>query len=169
MGAVERFCDRALLLERGEVVSLDEPHVIARKYNELNFGRVAAGDGEAAPGRAGSAAEIKAAWFESESGERVAAVPQGERIRLCAEIEFHGAVEKPGFAMHLRNAARHTVFATTTHLEGMDTGDFAPGEVVRVQVDLPNWFAPGRYDLTPTVSSARGGADVLDVREDLSS
>jgi ABC-type polysaccharide/polyol phosphate transport system ATPase subunit len=167
MSAVERFCDRALLLERGGVVSIDAPHAIARAYNELNFGRLRGADGQADPRAAPTGAEIKAAWFENQDGERVAARAQGEPLRLCAEILFHGDVEQPGFAMHLRSAARHTVFATTTHLWAMDTGTFAAGEVVRVQVAMENWLAPGRYDLTPTVSTARGGADVLDVREDL--
>ncbi len=40
MGAVERFCDRAMLLERGRVVDIAEPASIARQYNELNFHRV---------------------------------------------------------------------------------------------------------------------------------
>src|SRR5918997_1922093 len=40
MTAVERFCDRALLLERGRLQLVGEPHAIARAYNELNFGRL---------------------------------------------------------------------------------------------------------------------------------
>ena len=39
MGSVERFCDRAMLLERGEVVDIGDPASIARQYNELNFNR----------------------------------------------------------------------------------------------------------------------------------
>src|SRR5580698_5853355 len=38
MGAVERFCDRAVLLDKGKMLGLGEPAVIARRYNELNFG-----------------------------------------------------------------------------------------------------------------------------------
>jgi ABC-type polysaccharide/polyol phosphate transport system ATPase subunit len=40
MGAVQRFCDRAMLLERGDVVDIGEPASIARQYNQLNFDRV---------------------------------------------------------------------------------------------------------------------------------
>src|SRR6202012_4526349 len=36
MGAVERFCDRAMLLERGRVVDVGEPSSIARQYNQHN-------------------------------------------------------------------------------------------------------------------------------------
>jgi ABC-type polysaccharide/polyol phosphate transport system ATPase subunit len=39
MSSVERFCDRAMLLDKGRMIQLGEPAVIARAYNELNFGR----------------------------------------------------------------------------------------------------------------------------------
>src|SRR4051794_8034557 len=39
MGAVTRFCHRALLLERGEVVTIDRPDKAAERYLELNFKR----------------------------------------------------------------------------------------------------------------------------------
>src|SRR3954463_16018882 len=34
MSSVERFCDRAMLIERGRIVKIDQPRVIARAYNE---------------------------------------------------------------------------------------------------------------------------------------
>ena len=41
MGAVERFCDRAMLIERGKVIDDRRRRTtIARAYNELNFGRL---------------------------------------------------------------------------------------------------------------------------------
>ena len=39
MGALQRFCHRALLLERGKPVYMGEPHEVADRYLELNFGR----------------------------------------------------------------------------------------------------------------------------------
>ncbi len=39
MSALQRFCHRALLLERGNAVYLGEPHEVADRYLELNFGR----------------------------------------------------------------------------------------------------------------------------------
>jgi len=170
MSAVERFCDRAMLLERGRVLSIDEPHVIARAYNELNFGRVAPADAPD-PERSGdhATAEIKVAWFENAAGERVTALAQGEPLRLCAEVAFHTPLEHPLFVMHLRNEVRHTIFATSTDVNYGPTGQFGSGDTATVRVTLDNWLAPGRYDLTPTVARRGGGADVLDQREDLAS
>jgi ABC-type polysaccharide/polyol phosphate transport system ATPase subunit len=37
MAAVERFCHRALLLERGRIVDIGEPKQVAERYLELNF------------------------------------------------------------------------------------------------------------------------------------
>src|SRR5271154_4693310 len=39
MASLNRFCHRALLLERGSVVHLGEPHEVADRYLEINFGR----------------------------------------------------------------------------------------------------------------------------------
>src|ERR1039457_7427181 len=39
MGAVERYCDRAMLLDKGKMIAIGDPASIARRYNELNFGR----------------------------------------------------------------------------------------------------------------------------------
>ncbi len=78
MHAVERFCNRAMLLERGRIVDIGDPHQIALAYNEINFGRFVHGD-DAGGMRSGdqSAAEITAAWFEDRAGERVQALGQG--------------------------------------------------------------------------------------------
>jgi ABC-2 type transport system ATP-binding protein len=37
MGAVQRFCDRALLLEHGRPVELGDPELVGSRYLELNF------------------------------------------------------------------------------------------------------------------------------------
>src|SRR5919197_1542918 len=39
MGSVERFCDRAMLLEKGSLVKLGEPSEIAELYVDMNFRR----------------------------------------------------------------------------------------------------------------------------------
>jgi ABC-type polysaccharide/polyol phosphate transport system ATPase subunit len=41
MGAVQRFCDRALLLEHGRPVELGDPEHVGNRYLELNFSRQA--------------------------------------------------------------------------------------------------------------------------------
>jgi hypothetical protein len=168
MGAVQRFCDQALLLERGRMLAIGESGSIARKYMEVNFGRTVH---ESAPGaeRFGhqGAAEILDGWFEDSEGERVVALGQGERCRIRLDVAVHEPLEDPIFAVTLRNEARQTVFAASSDWQRGRTGRFEAGAVARVRIEFPNWLAPSRYALTPSVARAGGGADVLDVREDL--
>jgi len=167
MSAVERFCHRAMLIERGDVLEIGEPHVIARKYNELNFGRLVHTQTE--DGRYGdhAAAEILDAWFENDNGERITDQAQGEPVTVCMEVAFHARIDDPIFAFNVINEPRHTVFATSTDWRSEPTGSFAAGERVAVRVRFDNWLAPMRYTVTPSVARHGGGNDALDLREDL--
>jgi len=170
MSSVERYCDRAMLIERGRVLAIDDPATVARKYNELNFGRMVHDPTAAAGERYGDqrTAEIRDAWFEDAGGGRTTAVAQRDPVRICIEVWFHDTVENPVFAVALRNEPRHTIFATSTEYEQPATGRFAAGERTVVRIDFENWLAPSHYTATPSVARA-GGADVFDVREDLAS
>jgi ABC-type multidrug transport system ATPase subunit len=166
MGSVEQFCDRAMLLERGRIVDIGEPHAIARAYNEINFGRLAYESVESPRAGDRAAAEITSAWFES-NGERVQALPQGDALEIAFEVRFHEELVDPIFAVSLRNEVGHTVFVTSTALRELRTGSFAADDTARVRIGLDTWFAPSRYLLTPSVARAGSGADALDLREDL--
>src|SRR3954467_2170485 len=70
MSAVERFCDRAMLLERGKVVDIGEPTRIANEYLDVNFQQEKESTNKVRePDRFGDQrAEIVEAWFEDEHG-----------------------------------------------------------------------------------------------------
>ncbi len=166
MYATERYCDRAMLIERGNVLELGEPHDIGRAYNELNFGRLVHEAPEG--GRYGDhqVCEIVEAWFEHD-GARVTEAPQGERIGMVFRVRFHERLEEPVFGFSLRNDVGHTVFTTTTEWKGTETGTFSAGDDVTVRIEIDNVLAPTKYELTPSVARAGLGADALDLREDL--
>jgi ABC-type polysaccharide/polyol phosphate transport system ATPase subunit len=173
MGAVQRFCDRAMLLDRGRMIELGDPAMIARRYNELNFGRTVhelRGDEREGGARPEARpAEIVDAWFEDLAGQRIAAIGHGEECCVCMEVHFHESFEDPIFGVTLRNDAGATVFATTTALEHGSTGRFAAGDAVTVRMRFENWLTASRYNVTPSVARNGSGADALDLREDLAS
>src|SRR5205085_4647458 len=77
MGSVKRFCDRAMLIERGDLRMIGKPNDIADNYMEINFGREASTQEEGQRRYGDRSAEIVEAWFEDEHGERQTALPQG--------------------------------------------------------------------------------------------
>jgi ABC-type polysaccharide/polyol phosphate transport system ATPase subunit len=170
MNAVQRFCDRGMLIERGEVLEIADPRTIARAYNELNFGRLvhSAAEGDDDEVRSGdhAQAEIVEAWFERD-GEHVKQIAQGERVTACVSLRFHAEVQDPIVGITLRNEMGHTFFVSTTDQQDISLGTRRAGEelVVRFTFDTP--FAASHYKLTPSIARAGAGADALDLREDL--
>jgi ABC-type polysaccharide/polyol phosphate transport system ATPase subunit len=165
MQAVERFCDRAMLVERGQVVNIGDPHLIARAYSEVNFGRLVHDAG----GRYGAhaEAEITDAWFENAAGERIDTLVQGEQLRIVIKARFHAALDQPVFGLALRNQDGHTIFATRTDYRGVTVGRCEAGTFATVNVTLDNWLAPSVYRLTPSMAREADSLEALDLREDL--
>jgi ABC-type sulfate/molybdate transport systems ATPase subunit len=150
MSAVERFCDRAMLIERGGIVRIGPPDDVSKLYSELNFGRAGAAAEQPVDSSA-RGARVRSAWSENESGERALSIDQGSACRACFEVEFERTVENPTFAITFRNDVRHTIFVATSTKHG-PTGTFEAGSRVTVRFEFANWLAPTRYTLTPSVS-----------------
>jgi ABC-2 type transport system ATP-binding protein len=164
MGLVERFCDRAMLIERGKILSTGEPHEIGLLYNQVNFGSLV----HDAPEREVSLRPVEIRTCRVEvAGEPVSELPHGESFEIVFETLFNEHVEHPVFGVSLRNEASQTVFATTTQRSRPETGVFEAGDSVTVRVQLDAWFAPSRYRVSPSVARQGSGADTLDLREDM--
>ena len=162
MNSVERFCDRALLLENGRLIEIGAPDDVARRYAEVNFGYHGS---DAVSGPVGGA-QIKRLWCEGPNGERAPTLAPGERCRAHLEVEFMETVEHPHFFLFFRNEVRHTVFVATTITHGY-TGTFEAGERVTILLSFDNWLAPSRYTITPKVALYDPVERVLDNKEDL--
>jgi ABC-2 type transport system ATP-binding protein len=168
MGAVERFCDRALLLERGRIEMMGDPHRVGLRYLDLNFARE---DGtpeqeDAQTTRSGDGrAEIVEAWFEDGDGRHAAALPTGRRCSFAARTRFREDVEDPILGFTLENAEDQTVLSATTLTLNPRLGPFRAGEEVTVRIAFENIFRPDRYYATPAIAQAGTGLAWIDRRE----
>ena len=168
MGAVNRYCDRAMLLEQGDVRMIGDPDRAGAEYFEINFGRDGAQQASQArpDGRTGDGtAEIVAVAFVDDQEQSFDVVPQGQPCVLRTVIRFHARTEDPMLGIAIEDADHRTVFATTTMWHEERTGTFEPGEEVVFEVAFENALSPGRWWVTPSVSRRGGGGDVLDRRE----
>ena len=166
MAAVNRICDRAMLLESGRVYELGDPESVTRAYNEVNFARLLVPSAEDADeSRAGDVAIIDA-WFEDESGARIVACPTGQPVVACMRVAFRCELNNPQFSLVLRNEQHHPILAAASQRSLGHSGHFLEGETAVVRVRFENWLTPNRYGLTAVVSRDGPGADVLDHRAD---
>src|SRR5262245_22762548 len=167
MYSVERFCHRAMLMERGSMVQIGEPQVIARAYHKLNFGQL---PHETTPET--SSAEgttITDAWFESADGNRVTSASQDERLSMCFEARLGENLVDPVFAATLRAELGHTIIVARSDQHDRSSGSYEAGESVIARFDLPNWLTSSRYTLTPSLAREGTGEDALALVEDMAS
>ena len=168
MGAVQRFCDRAMLLDHGRVVDIADPERIGNRYLELNFGHDARdGRNGADSQRSGDGrAEILEAWFEDAGGARVDTVRSGERCSFAARVRFNDTVENPLFGVNLQNGRRDTLLAASNLWSDPEPGTFTEGDEIVFRVRYDNVLAADRYYATPAVArSGGGGLAWIDRRE----
>ena len=164
MAAVGRFCDRAILLERGRVEVIGPPDTVGARYMQRNFETEATAGRELSEGeRVGDrSAEIVEAWFEQD-GQRTTVLRQGEECTFRMRLRFNSAIDDPICAFLLEDERQHPLFAISNEDLDIATGSHAPGEDAVFGVTFRNVFAPGRVYATPWMLH-NGGAPIIDRR-----
>ncbi len=183
MGAVVRFCDRALLLEKGNPVALGDAEAVGNRYLELNFSAEARAAArrereeqallvveERAPVEVSDGAErygdgraeIVEAYVRDGSGQPSFTLAAGTRCTFVVKVRFNEDVEDPMFSCSLRTGAGHTLMAASTVWDDPHLGLFRAGEEVEYRVEFENLLAGDRY--YANVSVEQDGHRWLDFR-----
>jgi ABC-type polysaccharide/polyol phosphate transport system ATPase subunit len=174
--ALAQFCDRAILLDEGELKQDGTPEKVIHAYHALIFDRERkrAGQGEdrisldedqALPiirtvpyvhNRFGEGnAEIIGVILHTPDGRVVSDVRSGEQLNLLVTVRFRTGTNNPIIGVTFRDRMGMEVCATNTSYEGISLPSVAPGEIVTVGFDwtVPN-LRPGSYSISP--GAARG-------------
>jgi len=167
MYSVERFCDRAMLMERGRMTQIGDPRVIGRAYHELNFGQLA--HDAPAESHSASGTAIADAWFENERGERLTSASQEDSMSMCFEARVGEDLHEPVFAVTLRTELGHTIIVARSDQHGHESGSFKAGERIIARFAIPNWLTPSGYMLTPSLAREGTGESALALVEDMAS
>ncbi len=170
MGSVQRFCDRAMLLEHGRAVQLGDPEHVGNRYLELNFSeqaRAAEAEGEdkappapvepkvEEPVRYGDGrAEIVEAWFEDAEGRRADVLAHGKHATFAAQVRFHEDIDDPLIGLNLVNSHRDHCLSASNQ-KGPKLGACKAGEELTFRVAFECIFSPDRYFATPAIAAGR--------------
>jgi ABC-type polysaccharide/polyol phosphate transport system ATPase subunit len=164
MSAVRRFCNRALLLEKGRVVEIGDPEQVGQHYFDLNFSRELSAEPAPDEQRQRHGAEIVDGWLEDAQGQRAVVTNTGHQCALAMRVVFHEPVVDPVFALVIQDE-EHRIFMDggNVHLPG--AGRFEAGDEAVVRMSFVGVMAPGRYFVTLGVARPGLGNDSLDRRD----
>ena len=127
LATVERFCDRALLLERGEVAAIGDPRDGDPRLPPARP-RARSRPRPARPRRAAERGGATARPRSSRPGSRTRdgaaqdVLPQGERRPSAPASRFSAAMEEPVFGVIFKNERGDHVFVTNTMFDGIADG-----------------------------------------------
>ena len=171
MGSVKRFCDRALLLEGGQIDLVGNPDEVATRHSEVSFASQKQrprlrkrGEPRVAPRQPLRLARVTDAWIEATDGGRTHAVARHEPIELRAEIELRDAVDDPVFGFEIWAAGGRSLFAPASTALNNRSRSWA-GERLRVAARIENRLVPGLYRINCAVSSRQPDGDELPASE----
>ena len=176
MGAVERFCHRAMLLERGR--GRRDRRARARSAAATSSSTSAATSAPAATRRRrpetalgdGRARDRRGVVRGRARASAPTSLAQGQRVRVPRARALPRARRGPDLRrQRSRTSEPADVFATLDAVDQERTGSFAGrrrGRCSRVALRR-TCFAPGRYFVTPVVAHARRRRTVIDRRERL--
>jgi ABC-type polysaccharide/polyol phosphate transport system ATPase subunit len=169
MSAVERLCDRAMLIDHGRMVEIGDPARVAQRYNEVNFRHIREQITDEGGSRGDAIARVRSARFEDDQGNVLHETLQGDPLSVRLEVYFHTETVDPVFSVGLRNKDHIVAFAVNSAVSHGPAGRFAAGTTAVIRIRFDSWLAPGPYGLVTSVGRGEAVIEPYDVRENITS
>ncbi len=161
MGAVEQFCDRAILIDQGRITHEGMPRDVAREYRKLFSNSEAAiasipASGERPdmqtvnPFRFGNG-DVKFTALEADATTYSA--ERGGIITVRAQLAANHAVAELVTGICIKNELKQPLFGTNTQLEDSTLANVKAGETIEITWSIPNILENGAHWIEVTAHS----------------
>lgn len=168
MELVEKFCDRALLLNKGKVICLADPKKVAHSYNminvegkekEINNENSGLENEEKGDKRMGDGgARTEKTWVETKHGKKknVFSQEKERNIVIKTKIKFYENIQSPIFGITIKNQMGQEMFVTNTLWKKIKTGNYKKNQEVIVSYEIENLLIKGDYSISPAIANKNG-------------
>jgi lipopolysaccharide transport system ATP-binding protein len=154
-GVVHHLCDRAILMERGEIRLDGSPKSVIDLYHSTALASLdrAGSDMTLASGSAAgdistAAVEITNVRVLDESSKPVTAVISDAKVRVVAQVLFNRASSDPHVGFKIRDRLGRVMYETNSYCMGRRIGAVAAGGTIEASFELALSLAPGDYTVT---------------------
>jgi ABC-type polysaccharide/polyol phosphate transport system ATPase subunit len=172
MGTVARFCDRAMLVEDGEIVEIGAPEHIGDRYLSLNFERPAPStpqpDTDALPAADTPDVSVTRAFAVDEHAQVTSHIRTGAPVLVAVDVKAERDVSAPLVTVELRDELDNVVFsASNMHQLAENPASMTAGTTWRANVWLQTLLAPGKLRIRALLHEVTTGR-LLQRTDDLS-
>jgi ABC-2 type transport system ATP-binding protein len=146
MGAIKEYCNRAFLIEGGNIISEGDPELVANDYTQL-FNK-----------DAGIRSVGETRW-----GDRMAEISdittKVNKTTLTISYKFTAQqqdIKNAILGLIIRDAANNHLFDTNTKWKKINTSILKKGKTVKVSWDIPNVLQAGQYSVSVAAAHEDG-------------
>jgi lipopolysaccharide transport system ATP-binding protein len=172
-GSVQKLCDRAILLESGEIVADGIPRQVLEIYEAKILKRMDA-EREMAENIAKASAsesiksfvnvndvEILAVEVLDTNDAPIQEITNDRDIQFHIKARFHNAYQDIHFGLRIKNSRGEVIFETNTACMNCEIGNVQANEQIAIKFAFPVHFKPGRYTITMGVSAEHIGNGIF--------
>jgi ABC-2 type transport system ATP-binding protein len=150
MSAVKEFCDRAILIEKSELVAEGRPDRIATKYSRMFMDEDESSKIDVNQSQRWGSRDVFIQKVEV-SPKKI--TDKSLPIEITVVVKAEKSVENPMVGFSIKNATGQIVIATNTKLQHIQTGILNKNDVITVSFSFPNYLSDGKYVLDTAIES----------------
>jgi len=143
MNAVREYCDRAVLIEKGEIIAAGDSDTVAKEYTKLFL-----------ESSGSSQSENGARWGSGDMfTDAVKASVDTKNVTIDVTYTCKTDITEPVFGLTILSPVGTRVFESNTKWQHVKTGAFKAGDTVSVDWQLPNIFTNGTNYVSVAVAN----------------
>jgi len=156
LGLVKRLADRAVLMLEGRIAADSSPREIVNRYVGLvhEWQQRERHSGGAKPAldhafrHGDGVSRILSVELLDSNGRPAGSIESGEALCIRVRAVFHRPASDPVAGILIRNRLGLDVYGTNTRVEGLQLGEFQPGDILQLDFAVTCLLAPQDYTLT---------------------
>jgi ABC-2 type transport system ATP-binding protein len=143
MSSVREYCDKAILIEKGEIIKSGDANYIATEYAKLFFDTQNNQSSQEKDSKRWGDGIVKYTKVRAES--------DNDLIKLSLNAVAKANISNPNFGFTIRDTAGRNILGTNSHIKSRRIGLLHKGERVSIEWELPNILNDGKYYVDPAV------------------
>jgi lipopolysaccharide transport system ATP-binding protein len=158
--AIQSLCDRALLLDGGQLAKEGPPEEIMDYYNAMIAEREnetvrlnATPEGKVQTVSGTGEATVADIALLDQAGERVEVVDVGAPVTLQVRVRAEARIPRMVLGYMIKDRLGQTMYGTNTHLKELPLEDVEAGDEVVYRFAFPMNLGPGTYSVATAIVS----------------
>lgn len=158
--AIQSLCDRAILLDAGEIARQGNPEEVFDYYNAMigqrenvSIRQAQREDGKVQTISGSGEATVQTIRLLDAEGNSVEVIDVGAAVTLLVQVKVNVDIPRLVLGYMIKDRTGQVIFGTNTHLKRQIVQDLVHGQSVEYRFSFPMNLGPGTYSIATALVS----------------